>query len=62
MKSQNAYFEIKHAMRTLHEVLQAAERQKVAVGHFNVSDLITLKAAVEAARELNVPDGERRKE
>jgi fructose-bisphosphate aldolase class II len=42
-------------MRTLREVLQEAERRKVGVGHFNVSDLTTLKAAFEAARELNVP-------
>jgi len=30
---------VKHAMRTLREVLQEAEPQKVAVGYFNVSDL-----------------------
>jgi fructose-bisphosphate aldolase, class II len=42
-------------MRTLREVLQEAERRKVGVGHFNVSDLTTLKAAFEAARELNMP-------
>jgi fructose/tagatose bisphosphate aldolase len=42
-------------MRTLREVLEEAERRKVSVGHFNVSDLTTLKAAFEAARELNVP-------
>jgi ketose-bisphosphate aldolase len=42
-------------MRTLREVLEEAERRKVGVGHFNVSDLTTLKAAFEAARELNVP-------
>ena len=42
-------------MRTLREVLEEAERRKVGVGHFNVSDLTTLKAAFEVARELNVP-------
>jgi fructose/tagatose bisphosphate aldolase len=39
-------------MKTLREILQGAERRKVGVGHFNVSDLTTLKAAFEAAREL----------
>jgi fructose/tagatose bisphosphate aldolase len=39
-------------MKTLCEILQRAERRKVGVGHFNVSDLTTLKAAFEAAREL----------
>jgi fructose/tagatose bisphosphate aldolase len=39
-------------MKTLREILQGAERRKVGVDHFNVSDLTTLKAAFEAAREL----------
>jgi fructose/tagatose bisphosphate aldolase len=39
-------------MKTLREILQGAERRKVGVGHFNVSDLTKLKAAFEAAREL----------
>ena len=43
------------AIKTLREVLHEAERQRVAVGHFNVSDLTTLKAAFEAARELDLP-------
>ena len=37
------------------EILQTAERDKVAVGHFNISDLAALKAIVECARELNKP-------
>ncbi|HEV2495522.1 MAG TPA: class II fructose-bisphosphate aldolase [Terriglobia bacterium] len=42
-------------MRTLHEVLDDAERRRVAVGHFNFSDLAALKAIVEAARGARVP-------
>lgn len=40
---------------TLREVLEAAERSHVAVGHFNFSDLVTLRAVATAARELAVP-------
>ena len=32
-----------------------AEQKGVAVGHFNVSDLTTLKGVVDAAKELQVP-------
>jgi len=42
-------------MKTLREVLQEAERRKVAVGHFNISDLTALKAVVASAREQSVP-------
>jgi fructose/tagatose bisphosphate aldolase len=42
-------------MKTLREVLEEAERSRVAVGHFNISDLIMLKAVVESAQELNAP-------
>jgi fructose-bisphosphate aldolase, class II len=42
-------------MTTLREVLQAAERSHRAVGHFNFSDLVTLRAVVTSARELAVP-------
>lgn len=53
-------------MKTLRQVLQEAETNGVAIGHFNISDLVTLKAVFEAARDLNVPvvvgasEGERR--
>ena len=53
-------------METLRKILEQAERNRVAVGHFNISDLIALKAAFEAARDLKVPvivgvsEGERR--
>jgi fructose-bisphosphate aldolase class II len=42
-------------MKTLQQVLSEAGQQKVAVGHFNISDLVALKAVYSAARELSVP-------
>jgi ketose-bisphosphate aldolase len=42
-------------MKTLREVLQEAERSGVAIGHFNFSELVVLKAVTESARDLNVP-------
>jgi fructose-bisphosphate aldolase, class II len=42
-------------MDTLRNVLQQADKNRVAVGHFNISDLIALKAAFDAARDLKVP-------
>jgi fructose-bisphosphate aldolase, class II len=42
-------------METLRQILQQAETRRRAIGHFNVSDLVTLKAVFEAARDLNLP-------
>lgn len=42
-------------MKTLRQTIQEAEEKKVAIGHFNISDLAALKAIFESARELNVP-------
>ncbi len=42
-------------MNSLRKVLQDAEQRRVALGHFNVSDLVGFKAVVAAARQLNVP-------
>jgi fructose-bisphosphate aldolase, class II len=42
-------------MTTLLEVLLEADARRVAVGHFNVSDLVTLYGVVEAARQQNLP-------
>jgi fructose-bisphosphate aldolase class II len=42
-------------METLRKIMQQAETSKVAIGHFNVSDLVLLKAVFEASRGLNVP-------
>jgi ketose-bisphosphate aldolase len=42
-------------MHQLRNLLQEAQQNGVAIGHFNVSDLVLLKAVFAAARELNVP-------
>jgi fructose-bisphosphate aldolase, class II len=44
-----------YVMKNLREVLSEAHQNKVAVGHFNVSDLAGLKAVFESARELRLP-------
>jgi fructose-bisphosphate aldolase class II len=42
-------------MEMLGKILEAADKDAVAIGHFNISDLVTLTAVFEAARDLNVP-------
>ena len=42
-------------MQTLRQVLQQAQQRGVAIGHFNISDLVLLKAVFAAAQELRVP-------
>jgi fructose-bisphosphate aldolase class II len=42
-------------MHVLSDVLTQAQSKGAAVGHFNVADLVFLKAVFAAARELNVP-------
>ncbi|MCA9360770.1 class II fructose-bisphosphate aldolase [Candidatus Nomurabacteria bacterium] len=42
-------------MKTLREVIVEAEKNKVAVGHFNVSDSSQLWGIFNAARSLNLP-------
>jgi fructose-bisphosphate aldolase class II len=42
-------------MKVLRDYLQEAEQSGKAIGHFNISDLVLLKAVFGAARELNVP-------
>jgi fructose-bisphosphate aldolase class II len=42
-------------METLRRTLEQAEASGRAIGHFNISDLVTLKAVFEAARNLSVP-------
>ena len=39
----------------LREVLADADRRRIAVGHFNVSDLVALKGVVAAAAALRLP-------
>jgi fructose-bisphosphate aldolase class II len=42
-------------MLSLRNVLEQAHKDGVAVGHFNVSDFVTLKAVFASAQELKVP-------
>ena len=42
-------------MQGLRDILERAEKDRAAIGHFNVADLVLLKAVFAAARELNVP-------
>jgi len=42
-------------MMTLVEVLNDARHRQVGIGHFNVSDLVALKAVTETARDLKTP-------
>jgi fructose-bisphosphate aldolase, class II len=42
-------------MHSLREILDEAHKSGFAVGHFNVSDLVLLKAVFAAAHDLNVP-------
>ena len=42
-------------MITLRNILQEAEQKRIAVGHFNFSEITVLKAVVAAAKELNLP-------
>jgi fructose-bisphosphate aldolase class II len=52
-------------MLNLRDALEQAQKKGVAIGHFNVADLVMLKAVFAAAQELKVPvlvgasDGER---
>ena len=42
-------------MRDIRNVLELARKDGVAVGHFNVADLVLLKAVFSSAQELGVP-------
>jgi ketose-bisphosphate aldolase len=42
-------------MHTLSKLLEQSQASGVAIGHFNVSDLVLLKAVVSSALELQVP-------
>ena len=42
-------------MMNLREVLGEAERRRIGLGHFNISDLVALKAVTASARELGLP-------
>jgi len=42
-------------MHTLREVLEQTQTNGVAIGHFNIADLVLLKAVFASAQELKVP-------
>ena len=42
-------------MISLREIIQKAEGEKRAIGHFNISDTVALRAIFESAKELNLP-------
>jgi fructose-bisphosphate aldolase class II len=42
-------------MQTLRDVLHQAGIRGAAIGHFNVSDLVLLKAVFAAAQDIHVP-------
>lgn len=42
-------------MKTFREILQKAQSEGVAIGHFNVADFTLIKAVFNAAHELQVP-------
>ena len=42
-------------MQSLRDLLVQAEQSGLAIGHFNIADLVLLKAVFGAARELKVP-------
>ena len=42
-------------MQTLRNALEQSEKNGVAIGHFNVADLVLLKAVAAAAPDLKVP-------
>lgn len=42
-------------MKNIKETIKEAEDKKIAVGHFNISDLAGLKAIFETARKLGLP-------
>jgi fructose-bisphosphate aldolase, class II len=42
-------------MHVLRDVLEQAQKNGVAIGHFNIADLVLLKAVFASAQELKVP-------
>jgi fructose-bisphosphate aldolase, class II len=42
-------------VQSLRDALEQAQKNKVAIGHFNVADLVLLKAVFASAQELKVP-------
>lgn len=42
-------------MKTLREIISEADKNKTAIGHFNISDITALKAIFNAAKGLDLP-------
>ncbi len=42
-------------MKTLRQILKETAEKKIAIGHFNISDLVTLEAIFRAAESLSSP-------
>ncbi len=42
-------------MKLLREYIKEAEQNKIAIGHFNISECVALKGIFKAAQELNLP-------
>lgn len=42
-------------MNNLRDILESASQKRVALGHFNVSELAAFKAVIAAARQLDLP-------
>src|ERR1044071_5605334 len=42
-------------VQILRDVLKHAEENRIAIGHFNIADLVLLKAVFAAAQDLKVP-------
>jgi fructose-bisphosphate aldolase, class II len=42
-------------MHSLRDILKRSQETRVAIGHFNISDLVLLKAVFAAAKELDLP-------
>jgi len=42
-------------MKTLREYIAEAEEKKIAIGHFNISDIVGFWAVINAAKKINLP-------
>jgi hypothetical protein len=55
IRSKQDLHEMEHGMDSLRSVLARLEFEGAALGHFNVSDLVMLKAVLGAAGQVDVP-------
>ena len=51
-QGHNEYYS---TMKSLKEYISEAETKKVAIGHFNISDMVGFWAVVEASKKMNLP-------